>query len=158
MAVIVAARRRAGTVARPAEAWKGINMGFLFRMGFWFALVLLILPFNFGQDDGQAKVSPIETFFAARDAVSDIAGICERQPAVCETGQSALQTIGVRARESARIAYELLDEHFGEKDKSMATGSVAEKPRSAPTEAALEKPLPAEDVMMLPDHAPLPPR
>lgn len=136
-------------------------MGFLFRMGFWFALVMLILPFNFGQDDSGAKVSPIETFFAARDAVGDIAGICERQPAVCETGQSALQTIGVRARESARIAYELLDEHFGEKDKSLATGSVPEKPKAAASAAPVEKTTVApatEEVMALPDHAPLPPR
>jgi hypothetical protein len=100
-------------------------MGFLIRMGFWFSLVLLLLPFHTeGGADGASSVSPIQAFFAARDAIGDMAGICERKPDVCETGKSALQTIGVRARESARIAYELLDDQLGEPDPSLSTGGI----------------------------------
>ncbi|BCH34021.1 hypothetical protein MesoLjLc_59510 [Mesorhizobium sp. L-8-10] len=100
-------------------------MRFLIRMGFWFSLVLLLLPFHSeGGSDGAPGVSPIEAVFAARDAVGDLAGICERKPDVCETGKSALQTIGVRARESARIAYELLDDRFAEPDPSLSTGGI----------------------------------
>ena len=44
-----------------------------------------------------------------REAVGDIAGICERKPDVCETGKSALHTIGVRAKASAKIAYDMLE-------------------------------------------------
>lgn len=84
-------------------------MGFLIRMAFWFSLVLLALPLDPG--GGPSGVSPIQAFFAARAAVDDISGICERQPDVCDVGRAAMQTIGVRAKESARIAYEMLEEN-----------------------------------------------
>lgn len=102
-------------------------MGFLIRAAFWFSLVLLFLPLSTGPD-GESQVSPLQALFAAREAVSDIAGICERKPEVCETGKAAMQTIGVRARESARIAYELLDEQFGKPDTATQTGSVEPAP------------------------------
>ena len=85
-------------------------MGFLIRMAFWFSLVLLALPLDPAGTNG-ASVSPIQAFFAAREAVDDVSGICERKPDVCEVGKAAMQTIGVRARETARIAYEMLEEN-----------------------------------------------
>ena len=95
-------------------------MFFLMRMTFWFSLVLLMLPFG-GGDDGQ-QVSPLKALMTAREAVGDIAGICERKPDVCETGKSALHTIGVRAKASAKIAYDML----GEPDETIKTGTVAD--------------------------------
>lgn len=82
-------------------------MGFLIRMAFWFSLVLLLLPL--GTDDAPG-VNPVQAFFAAKEAVDDMAGICERKPEVCNVGRAAMETIGARARESARMAYEMLDE------------------------------------------------
>lgn len=107
-------------------------MGFLIRTAFWFSLVLLMLPFDTGTDNG-SSVSPVEALFAAREAVGDIAGMCERKPEVCETGKSALHTIGVRAREGARLAYEVLDEQLEEPDQSIQTGTVpAVEPGTVP--------------------------
>jgi hypothetical protein len=101
-------------------------MGFLIRMGFWFSLVLLLLPFDMGgESDGAARVNPVQTFVAAGEAIGDIAGICERKPEVCETGRQAIHTIGIRARESARIAYEMLDEKIEEPEAALSTGSIA---------------------------------
>ena len=100
-------------------------MGFLIRMGFWFSLVLLALPLGGKSETGEPQVGAIETFFAASEAIDDIAGLCERKPGVCETGKAALETVGVRARESAKIAYEVLDERFGEPDHSVSTGTIA---------------------------------
>jgi hypothetical protein len=108
-------------------------MGFLIRTAFWFSLVLLVLPLGTGPN-GENSVSPLQAIFAAREAVGDLAGICERKPDVCETGKAAMQTIGVRARESARIAYQALDEQFGQPDTATQTGSA---PEAAP-EAGLE--------------------
>lgn len=82
-------------------------MGFLIRMAFWFSLVLLVLPLG---TDGATGVNPIQAFFAAKQAVDDVSGICERKPDVCAVGKAAIQTIGVRAKESARIAFEMLEE------------------------------------------------
>ncbi len=85
-------------------------MFFLIRMAFWFSLVLLALPLDPAGTKG-AGISPLHAFFAARDAVDDVSGICERKPEVCATGLAAMETIGVRARETARIAYEMLEEN-----------------------------------------------
>ena len=85
-------------------------MSFLIRMAFWFSLVLLVLPLDTSETTGES-VSPIQAFFAAREAVDDVSGICERKPDVCEVGKAAMQTIGARARETARIAYEMLEEN-----------------------------------------------
>lgn len=101
-------------------------MFFLIRTAFWFSLVLLALPLGSTDENGRS-VGPIEALSAAREAVSDMAGMCERKPDVCVTGRAALQTIGVRAREGARLAYEALDDQYGEKDET-ATGSVPAAP------------------------------
>ncbi len=104
-------------------------MFFLIRMAFWFSLVLLALPLSVGSDQpGQESVGPIQALFAARDAVGDIAGICERKPEVCETGKSAMQTITARAKETAKIAAAMLDDESANgPDMSTTTGSVREE-------------------------------
>jgi len=127
-------------------------MGFLLRMAFWFSLVLLALPLSVGPDEaGHESVGPIQALFAAREAVGDIAGICERKPDVCETGKSAMHTISVRARETAKIAAAMLDEQqaSGQQtddkqaagpDTSVATGSVAEVVLPATVEIPAQAP------------------
>lgn len=95
-------------------------MGFLLRMTFWFSLVLLALPLDTGKrGEGEQPVGPFQALMAAREAVTDVAGICERKPGVCETGQAAIQTIAGRAREGVRLV-------MGEDgpDNAAATGSV----------------------------------
>lgn len=100
-------------------------MGFLIRAAFWFSLVLLALPLG-GPQDGTPSVGAIQALLAAREAVGDVAGICERKPDVCVTGQHAMRTIGVRAREGARIAFEVLDDKLDDQpDSTTKTGSVA---------------------------------
>jgi hypothetical protein len=112
-------------------------MGFLIRMAFWFSLVLLALPLDPAGTNG-ASVSPIQAFFAAREAVDDVSGICERKPDVCEIGKAAMQTIGVRARETARIAYGMLEENGAPTDEVGALIASDAVPAKAPepTDAA----------------------
>ena len=64
-------------------------MGFLIKMAFWFSLVLLALPLDPAGTNG-ASVSPIQAFVAAREAVDDVSGICQRKPDVCEVGKAAM--------------------------------------------------------------------
>ena len=100
-------------------------MGFIIRSVFWLSLVLLLIPLGGGGSGSQEDVvSPVEALLAARGAIQDVTGMCERKPEVCETGKAALHTIGVRAREGARIAYEALDSRYGE-DVPEAASDVA---------------------------------
>ncbi|EKF19794.1 DUF5330 domain-containing protein [Nitratireductor pacificus] len=99
-------------------------MGFLIRSAFWLSLVLLFLPIGGGDEAETGQVGALQAISAARDAVSDMAGICERRPDVCATGKAALQTIGVRARESARIAYEMIEEETPAGEQPLTTGSI----------------------------------
>jgi hypothetical protein len=99
-------------------------MGLLIRTGFWFSLAALAIPFGTGGESGVDPVGPLQTFQAARGAFDDITGLCDRRPEVCEVGKSAMTTIGVRAREAARIAFEMLDEHFGDPDPADVTASI----------------------------------
>lgn len=109
-------------------------MGFLIRAIFWLSLVLLFVPIGGAGSDGAApQIGALQALSAARDAVSDMAGICERKPEVCATGVAALQTIGVRARESARMAYEMIEESGSEApdaaaapEDAITTGSIPE--------------------------------
>ena len=97
-------------------------MGFLIRTTFWFSLVLLMLPLDTGA--GGETISALQTCFAAREAVSDVVGICQRKPEVCETGRAAMHTITVRAREGARIAFEMLDDKSALPDTETTTGGI----------------------------------
>ena len=108
-------------------------MGFLIRTAFWFSLVLLFIPFEVSDSEGRVDtVGPIQAFFAAKEAVDDIAGMCERRPDVCDTGRSALHTIGLKARETARMAYAWIEEDARDTapaqheiaDREIMTGSV----------------------------------
>lgn len=114
------------------------QMGFLFRMTFWFSMVLLALPLGGGRDEnGAPTVGAIEALMAAGGAVNDFAGLCDRKPDVCETGRSALTTIGIRAREASRIAYETLDDRTDETRDGTTTGSVGGKPVAAAVQPAI---------------------
>lgn len=85
-------------------------MGFIIRSAFWLSLVLLVIPLDTGsKGEGPDAVGPIQAFFAAREAVADMVGICERKPEVCETGRAALATIAARARQTVSIASGLMD-------------------------------------------------
>ncbi len=100
-------------------------MGFLIRTIFWFSLVLLVLPLSPQDADGSSEaVGAFEAINAAREAVGDLSGMCERRPEVCETGRAAFHSIGIRAREGARIAYEFLDTQVEEPDETITTGGV----------------------------------
>ena len=106
-------------------------MFFLIRMAFWFSLVLLVLPLDVGTDPETGdSVSPVQAFFAAREAVFDVADICERKPGVCETGVAAFHTIGARAREGARLAFEFIDDDT-RPDAVTTTGGIPAQPVAA---------------------------
>jgi hypothetical protein len=102
-------------------------MWFLVRVTFWLGLVLVLLPSGGSQPVPPSQVSAGEAISAAKAAVSDMQGFCERQREVCVIGSQAATTLGQRAQAGAKILYEFLQSQFGTDEPSgraTTTGSV----------------------------------
>jgi len=86
-------------------------MRFLFRIIFWFGLVLVLLPRDKTiQSDKGPQIGAAEAVQAATAAVSDMSQFCKRQPAACEVGGQAATIIGHRAQDGARRLYLIITE------------------------------------------------
>ena len=107
-------------------------MWFLIKGTFWFALVLVLLPFVVPGEDKPAqdttKVDMGATVSAATEALSNNGALCVQKPDVCEKGSETVTVLGQRARDGARIAYEFLDRQFAGGEATVTTGTVV-KPR-----------------------------
>ena len=111
-------------------------MGFLIKATFWFSLVLLALPLGTGSDNAdQPSIGPLQALAAARDAVGDIAGICDRKPDVCATGKEAMHTIAVRAKATVRMASDMMGDDTELPDQTSVTGNLPQKVDVVPTKA-----------------------
>ncbi|MGH6770502.1 MAG: DUF5330 domain-containing protein [Xanthobacteraceae bacterium] len=100
-------------------------MRFLFRMAFWLCVVLVLLPSAGSQPAPKSQVSAGEAFWAAKVALADMQGFCERHREACDVGSQTAVTLGQRAQVGAKMLYEFLSERFGDESGSVhATGSV----------------------------------
>jgi hypothetical protein len=95
-------------------------MRFLLRMAFWLGVVLVLLPSAGTQPLPKSQVGAAEAVTAAKAAVSDLRGFCERQAEACNVGTQAAVAIGQRAQAGAKMLYEFLNEQLG----PMETGTV----------------------------------
>jgi hypothetical protein len=104
-------------------------MWFLIKASFWFGLVLVLLPLfspestNRLASDPQVQLS--DAFTAASGAYDYLTGMCSEKPEVCAKGAETFTALGYRAREGARIAYELLDSQFKDETPAAAEPAVA---------------------------------
>jgi len=74
-----------------------------------------------------------DAFVAATGAYDYVTGMCGEKPEVCVKGAETMAALGYRAREGARVAYELLDSRFG--DDNAAKPAVAPNAPIAPVAA-----------------------
>lgn len=104
-------------------------MWFVIKGGFWFSLVLIMLPlFDSSSADklqDGPSVNVADTVSAATQALGYITALCVEKPDVCEKGGETFTALGHRAREGARIAYTFLDNQFGAQSDGVTTGTVA---------------------------------
>ncbi|ANK90806.1 MULTISPECIES: DUF5330 domain-containing protein [Rhizobium] len=104
-------------------------MWFLIKGSFWFGLVLVLLSVfsTEGSDKlaGGQQLQLSDAFTAASGAYDYLTGMCSEKPEVCAKGAETLTALGYRAREGARVAYELLDSQFT--DEPTTTASPAER-------------------------------
>ncbi len=114
----VKAHRKTGPIRRKTERTTGwaTTMWFLIKGSFWFGLVLVLLSFFSGesQTSSQPKLQFSDAFVAATGAYDYVTGMCGEKPEVCVKGAETMAALGHRAREGARVAYELLDSRFSD--------------------------------------------
>lgn len=85
---------------------------YIIRTAFWLSVVILLLPADPNVEENSAEqaqneqVSATQTLGAALSAAGDIAGLCARQPEVCETGSAAWQTFQSKARYGVELLYD----------------------------------------------------
>lgn len=92
-------------------------MWFLIKGTFWFTLVLVVLSYIGGPSQGTGAGKPqfelANAISAATGAYDYLSGLCGQKPDVCVKGAETFQAIGIRAREGALVAYQLLNRQFG---------------------------------------------
>ena len=134
-------------------------MWFLIKGSFWFGLVLVLLSVFSTEGSDKLASGPqlqlSDAFTAASGAYDYLTGMCSEKPEVCVKGAETFTALGYRAREGARVAYELLDSQFQDEAPetaklaeptapaalpSLASPSIQEKVREA--KAALNQPMP----------------
>jgi hypothetical protein len=109
----------------------GKTMWFLIKGSFWFGLVLVALSvFSTESFDnaGHPQLQLSDAFTAASGAYDYMTGMCSEKPEVCTKGGETLTALGYRAREGARVAYELLDSQFRDDSSKMASAKTAAPP------------------------------
>jgi len=109
-------------------------MRFLFRMAFWLAVVLALLPSFGSQPAPKVNVSALDAMAAAKSTVTDLQSFCARQPDTCAVGSQAAVAIGHRAQAGAKLLYEYLSEQLGpaESSAAVATGEPVPLPPTRP--------------------------
>jgi hypothetical protein len=102
-------------------------MGFLIRVAFWLGLVLVLIPRPEGTET-TADINPLQVVSTTAAIFGDLAGLCDRQPQVCDSAGEIMRAVGLRARDGAAIAYSALTSvtagEDGHEEDAMATGSV----------------------------------
>jgi len=103
-------------------------MWFLIKGTFWFSMVLVALSFFGGDDTAESNAMPAfqvtDAVQAASGAYQYLAGLCLERPDVCEKGAETLTALGHRAREGAKVAFDILDKQLG--GTGTGTGSDGE--------------------------------
>ncbi len=109
-------------------------MFFLIRTAFWLGLVILVLPIGTGSENSSKEVgvSTFEALAAAQSTMNDLSGFCQRNPQTCVTGGVALQAFGEKAKESARLVYEYIDDAVAPTSSQNHSNTLSEQDRNIP--------------------------
>ena len=80
---------------------------FLLRSAFWLTIVILLIPAD--PQSGEApRVTLVNALMAARSAVADMSGFCDRNPDVCVTGGAAIDVFAEKAENGVQMIYRYL--------------------------------------------------
>ncbi|MGE7367967.1 DUF5330 domain-containing protein [Neorhizobium sp. NPDC001467] len=114
-------------------------MWFLIKGSAYFGLGLVALSYfgTHGDDtNGTGSTRPFEmtnAISAATGAYDYVSSLCVEKPDVCIKGAETFTALGYRAKEGARVAYELLDKSLADNGSATAaTGPILPNPVQQP--------------------------
>lgn len=103
-------------------------MWFLIKGSFWTTMTLVALSFLSSEPgveaDGKRGVEVSEAFGAASEAYRYISALCTEKPDVCEKGSETFIALQHRAREGAKVAYQIIDRHLADQEASQETAAT----------------------------------
>ncbi len=73
---------------------------FIIRAAFWLSIVLMLIPGEPGSNKSLGAAA-VDAALAARAAVADLSGLCDRQPDACIHGGAAVATLSAGAAAGA---------------------------------------------------------
>ncbi|MCX8998488.1 DUF5330 domain-containing protein [Rhizobiaceae bacterium BDR2-2] len=95
-------------------------MWFLIKGSFWTTMTLVALSFLAGQPVERTAERPgvemTEALGAAGEAYRYISALCTEKPDVCQKGAETFVVLQQRARDGAKVAYQLIDRHLADQE------------------------------------------
>ncbi|HEX2146382.1 MAG TPA: DUF5330 domain-containing protein [Pseudorhizobium sp.] len=114
-------------------------MWFLIKSSFTFALVLVALSYFGGrpavETEAASQVEIQDAVGAAAQAYQYLSAICVEKPDVCVKGAETFSALGQRAKEGARVAFQLLDAQFADEAPAIAQAPDAQPMPAKPADA-----------------------
>ena len=106
------------------------DMRFLVKVAFWLSVVVFLIPTGGNSSRRSDPIGTGEAVSAAYAAMDDLRGFCGRRPEACEIAGRIGATFTDKAQAGAKMLYEFLREHAGDRGVAV-TGSVAAPAASA---------------------------
>lgn len=127
-------------------------MWFLIKGSIFFSLVLVALSYFGSSNDSNSQASQMSiagAVSAATEAYSYVSAICVEKPEVCVKGAETFHALGERAREGAKVAYQLIDAQLAGNEqapKLAKTESPVVAPTTAPKAASIDVAQDSDDI------------
>ncbi|WP_313059562.1 DUF5330 domain-containing protein [Agrobacterium cavarae] len=131
-------------------------MWFLIKGTIWFSLVLVALSYFGGNntDSQNSQMNVAGAVSAASEAYRYVSAICVEKPDVCVKGAETFHALGERAREGAKVAYELIDSHLNAADEPKVAPAVARAETAAVSDNLKTGTIKVENTIPLPQKRP----
>ena len=96
----------------------------IFRLGFWGALIVAILPSARNQGVYNGDIGPAMLANAVSATVADLSSFCDRNNSACQTGKLFLGQMAKQAEHSVSTALAKLRNPIDQPDRQTMTGSI----------------------------------
>jgi hypothetical protein len=103
---------------------------FLIRAAFWLSVAVMFIPADPQSGTDAPRVTALQALVAARAAVADLSGFCDRNPDVCVTGNAAFEVFTEKAQKGARLLYRYLGEDGDKPAAGQKDGTLTDEDRT----------------------------